>query len=519
MTQLPGRKPSTFPIKQEVGPNDRAILVGEQSISLQRLFELISADAATNAVEQLRGELPAALPLNARGEWQPGLTYEPNDLVSYTLPDGRIATYVCLASTDTEPTNTDNWQPNAVPAPSAGGGGGASGYTAIDLGTQTGNTYAVNLASEGRVHVKRNTTGGTGSVSFTNLPSLGTAKVAIIRPLSGTPKAFNWPSNLDWEGGTVPTLTETPGRGDVFLFQSFDGTRVTGIQSQAAVRFESIPVESIAGATALWRFPAGGNNLKNNLKPGTNDFVTTTGTERSPFGREIAAGGVAATGRLVDPDTGVHVNFSNPWSFLYVAPGLYADANAGNTSVFSFSATAEDPSANNRHLRLFTNTSSGLPALHVAARENNHTGGVVGPKDGSGQAIGTLPLYNRPVHLLYLEYDGVGQFQVISCGEEVPLLDKTTGTAATPSTWTPLANRFIDGNTATIPDYSAGMLFSAAPTQRPTTVVGTLTAAHLRWMQFVPRVLTLAERNQMYDAARNYMLTVDPTGPQLPPRS
>lgn len=501
------------------GGEDAFVLLGRRLLPVQTLVDQIG-ETTNQAINNAIGSIGTAEParFGKRGTWVSGATYFEDDLVEHTLSDGRVGSFLATvqhASTITPPNNPDSWQVLSLAA-AGGGTGGATGYISADLATQTGNTYPVDLSLERRILLTRNTTGASGGVTFTNLGSLGNAVVAIKTPVSGTPAPFVWPSNLVWEDGITPTLSSGAGRGDVFLFESWDGIQVTGIRVRENIRFEQLPVVAAENSFALWRFPNTTANLLNALDTAKNSFVNSVGVARAPYGRDVAAGEVLYTGRLMELKTDVHVNFSNAWVAYFTYPGLLADATAANLSLFSLSATSDTPTgADNKHIRVFTNSSSGVVAAHVATREVGYTSGVAGPKDANGQPVGTLPIVDRTMHMLELSYDGAGQFQLRDVYDDKPLLDKTTGTTG-PASWTALANRYIDGVTTVVPDYSFGFNFSYAPTKRPTTTVGTLSAGKGRWINIAPGNPNLTARRAIYNAARNHIASVDPSGPQLP---
>lgn len=62
--------------------------------------------------------------------------------------------------------------------------------------------------------------------TFSKPPASGTfGSLTIIRvkDASGTTRSIVWPTSVDWPGGTAPTLTQTTGAVDIFVFFTIDG--------------------------------------------------------------------------------------------------------------------------------------------------------------------------------------------------------------------------------------------------------------------------------------------------------
>jgi len=75
---------------------------------------------------------------------------------------------------------------------------------------------------------------GTTTYSFTNFPSSGQV-CSITLIITGNGSSINWPSSVDWKGGTAPTAPAS-GETDIFVFTTWNsGSTVYGFQAGEAM--------------------------------------------------------------------------------------------------------------------------------------------------------------------------------------------------------------------------------------------------------------------------------------------
>jgi len=70
------------------------------------------------------------------------------------------------------------------------------------------------------------TLGGNRTLAFSNAKNGFVFYIKLIQDATGS-RTVTWPSTVDWEGGTAPTLTTAANAVDLFRF-SFDGTDFFG---------------------------------------------------------------------------------------------------------------------------------------------------------------------------------------------------------------------------------------------------------------------------------------------------
>jgi len=80
------------------------------------------------------------------------------------------------------------------------------------------------------------TTSGTTTFSFANVPSAsGTAIGITVELTAGSSHTVNWPSSVDWPGGSAPDAPES-GETDIYVFFTRDaGTTWYGVLSGDAM--------------------------------------------------------------------------------------------------------------------------------------------------------------------------------------------------------------------------------------------------------------------------------------------
>ncbi|QQS19070.1 hypothetical protein IPL68_03435 [Candidatus Saccharibacteria bacterium] len=91
----------------------------------------------------------------------------------------------------------------------------------------SGSNIAVDLNS-GNVHHRTLTgAGATATFTISNVPAVTSTAVSFTLYVvqGATLKTVNWNSSVTvkWAGGTAPTLTQTSGATDVFVFEKIDG--------------------------------------------------------------------------------------------------------------------------------------------------------------------------------------------------------------------------------------------------------------------------------------------------------
>lgn len=496
MTNIPaGKKPSAFTPKTEVAETDELILVGEYRFSVKRLKDIIAAqataEATSAALRAVEEGIPDAVGFNFRDAWDATAIYSKNDHVHYTLADGRTASYVAKTTTQALPTETADWQPVGIPA--AGDAGG--GYTLVKLSAVTTATYDIDLAREDRFLIVRD---AAKTLATINKPSLGNAIVAFKAPVTGTIHPIAWAagSTPTWEGD--PPATESAGRGDVVLLRTWDGATVTGRVSQRNVLFENVPVTAVTGTLAMWHFKNG--SLANVLAPGTNDFVFNSSTARTNLGFNIASGNYLYTNALSG------MNWAAGWTVGFVVSNLPASQpSSGFGTLFAVASTVDTADYttlryHNANIQAFAREATPTFNAPVAAGGATEAASVNFKHSGLAEAL----------HLMLLEYDGAGQFQVrdVKTNRVYTLGDGV----AEPTTRYP-------GNVSTNVIAYADSRVSVGTTWRANATslsphLGATISLHGGFV--ATKVFTAAERAEQYNILRNTIAAADPAGPQLP---
>jgi hypothetical protein len=63
-----------------------------------------------------------------------------------------------------------------------------------------------------------------GDVTSVDLPAFGFGRFDLFVRQGAAAHAVTWPSEIQWPGGTPPTLTTTPGHGDLISFRELAST-------------------------------------------------------------------------------------------------------------------------------------------------------------------------------------------------------------------------------------------------------------------------------------------------------
>lgn len=495
------------------GVGGEIFLSGRRVISVETLSTYLNTraqDIATQTVNDLVVSFPEAIRPVKRGVWAAGVTYNEDDLVQYTLPDGRIGSYICRAVSTTQvPTNTDDWQIYALPN-LASGGGAVVAPTTIKLSEQAGSTYNIDLSAGGRLIIVKD---AAKTIGFTGLASRGYAQVFFANPASGTSFPVTFSPEPTWEDAFRPA-TETLGRGDAVVFNSWSGTSVSAVVTQQSVFYAAENVGAVTGTLAMWRFREGATSYQNVLVPGTNDFTASTGTQRPIIGTNYAATQRADTNAI----TGL--NFNSAFTLGFVMEGMYGNAPAfGATPPQKVAWGISSPTsvAQYAHISL-RSVAAGTPALAFIVRDNptgaanpfNFPVGSTSDGTANGAPLVYLLLPNQPLHYIMVEYDGAGRWQLYDVHSGNTLFDSVANAAASGNQLYP------GGNAANIQTYTS-MWVNIGGIKRSTTSVIDGNGGHLFRPGFLmPRVMTLAERREQYNYARDFIASVDPTGPNLP---
>lgn len=86
----------------------------------------------------------------------------------------------------------------------------SSGTLALDL--NVANIFAVSLTET------------ITNISISNIPASGiVTNFTLILTYTATSVSITWPLTFDWPAGTPPTLTNSNGKKDIFMFVSEDG--------------------------------------------------------------------------------------------------------------------------------------------------------------------------------------------------------------------------------------------------------------------------------------------------------
>ncbi len=93
-----------------------------------------------------------------------------------------------------------------------------SGGSTFDINLSNGNLFLLNFNSAATITINQFTSGFTPSTTV----GTGLAVTLVIRN-GANGQAINWPTNIIWPGGSVPSRTEDNGRSDVWVFISPNG--------------------------------------------------------------------------------------------------------------------------------------------------------------------------------------------------------------------------------------------------------------------------------------------------------
>ena len=488
-------------------PESEALMTSNRTlVPMLALTEKIKQDvneAAQQVADSILSGTPEGAQLRFMGTYSSGVNYFINDVVQLELSDGRIGSYIAVTGTVEFPQGSADWQVLSLPAPTAQN---SSGYTLYQLSQLPANPYLIGLASEGRFILERD---AAKQLGFTQLSSLGNAVVALKNPASGTPGAITWASNVQWADdgpGVAPGLTATPGRGDVLLFQCWDGINVIGKLFQKNVAFDVVAISQPAllpNQKLSYLFNPGANLLKNAVTD-ADHLQANTGAARTPFGLVFDKG---ETARRTSALSTVNFSANQSWTFWFCVQGMLAylltQAESSRSSPIGFAS----PTASNKYIRPeFFKTGTTVNGAITIRDDETNSGGFAGSASNLKLDTNTIPKTATSLDVFSIEYDGAGGYNFRHINTDAKITD-ASGVAET--------NLFPAQDPAKISNFSAGMMVSLSNTTRSTGTFYDMPGTYL-YTGAIQKVLNQTERKQAYNNLKTYLAARDASGPQLP---
>jgi hypothetical protein len=492
MTQTPQSiKTSLLPDDDTLEGDEKVILAGAKLFSVQALRDIITSEAVDRAIEAFEDQLPDAGKFNIRGQYQTGTTYEVNDLVYYTHPDGRVGSYTPLVQTTTVPTDANEWFPLSVPA---AGAGGASALTNQKLSTVTTINANVTLTDTPGRYIYE--TDASKPIEVTNLGVYRGAALVLKVPTSVANVPPTFATTIEWEEGVAPTFTTRPGYGTKVYLQSFEGTKVVGKVVDPEIFFEASTLRSLSSAKVLYRYQFAKTPLNNLLA--TRDHLTTEGTVLDPQGLDHVSTQMSFN------EGHINIDFNQPWFAHFVVPEL--NLMSGVTP-YGFASTTAEQIVGPRVTTVYADYNPAM-VLHITSSTPAFTGFI---NFDAGIPLNFDPGVNIAFSV-FLAYDGAGQYQLV-CSNNGTRMIRLAGTGKGSVITSGL---YPKGDSTLIADFSGGLATTLSGMRVGTSGTRSRqTPSKQRYATIAQELLTPTLVLQSHENARLDLAELNATGWQL----